>query len=448
MKIKFLGAAGTVTGSSYVLTSESGQSIMIDLGMFQGTEEIDALNYEKLDYDVSKLLAAVLTHAHLDHCGRLPLLTKGGFRGSIWMTPATADLTELSLLDSAKIAKFDRVHALYDETLAIRTIERFKTTEYRKPVNLGDFSVTFRDAGHILGSASLEIFDKSSTGEIKKIIFSGDLGNTPEELVQETELLDDADAVVMESTYGNKEHPDEDPGDIIQSEINTIEDTGSTLLIPAFSLERSQEILHVIKHLKMEGKVKDGTPIVLDAPMAEKATDIYMHYPQIFNDHVRSEMKEGPFEFPGLVVTKSHDDSQRLHRGHGPQVIISGSGMMSGGRIVGHAAHFLPDERNRLLIVGYQGEGTLGRELMEGATEVVIDEEPVTVKATVSSTQAMSSHAGQDQLMTWLGYIKGVKRVFLTHGEDESRIALAEKIITELNIKDVTCPHMNDEVEC
>lgn len=448
MRIKFLGAAGMVTGSSYVLTSNSGQSILVDLGMFQGTEEIEALNYEKYDFDVSKLLGAVLTHAHLDHCGRLPILIKGGFKGSIWMTPATSDLTALSLIDSAKIAKQDKTHSLYDEEEAFRTIDRFATVGYKKPINVGDFSVTFRDAGHILGSASLEIEDKSSSSlGIKKIVFSGDLGNTPEELVCPTELIDTSDVVVMESTYGDRMHPKEDARETIRTEINMIEDAKSTLLMPAFSLERSQELMHTIKHLKIEGKIKNDTPVYLDAPMAEKATAIYMNYPDIFNDHVKDEMKEeGPFDFPGLQVVGSHRESERLRGLGGPKVIIAGSGMMVGGRIVGHAAYFLPMESTRLLIVGYQGEGTLGRKLMEGEKNVVIDGKEVIVKASVKVTLAMSSHAGQDQLMSWLGHISGVKRVFLTHGEDTSRHALSDKIKQELKIENVDTPALNQEV--
>lgn len=447
MKIKFLGAAGTVTGSSYVLTSESGQAILIDLGMFQGTTEIEALNYEKYDYDCKNLSAVLLTHAHLDHCGRLPILVKNSFNGSIYMTAPTAELTELSLLDSAKIAKFDRVHALYDEVLALKTIRKFSKVGYHTPLRIGDFVITFYDAGHILGSASLEIVDESAQGEIKKVVFSGDLGNTPEELVRPTEYLPSADLVIMESTYGDRLHPSENPVDIIQSEINKIEENGSTLLIPAFSMERSQELLHVIKHLKANGKVRIGTPVYLDGPMAEKATAVYLDYPQLFNDHIQAEMKaEGPFSFPGLYVTKNSHDSELIRARRGPQVVIAGSGMMTGGRIVSHAAHFLTNESTRLLIVGYQGEETLGRELLEGKKELIIDDVPTTIRAQINSTQAMSSHADQGQLIEWLGHIQGVKKVVLTHGEDEPRKVLSEKIKTNLDISDIQLPQQNQEL--
>ncbi len=447
MKLKFLGAAGTVTGSSYVLTSGSGQSILIDLGMFQGTKEEDNLNYRPYEYDCANLSGAILTHAHLDHCGRLPILSKKGFKGDIWMTSATAELTELSLLDSAKIAK-ENPRALYNTDLAVETINRFSTVEYHKPFSIGGFTVTFYDAGHILGSASLKIEDANSDSEIKRIVFSGDLGNTPEDLVEATEDIDSSDAVIMESTYGDKLHPHEDPSDLLQSEIQQIEKSKSTLLVPAFSLDRTQEILHRIKHLKENGKVQKTTPIYLDGPMAQKATAIYLGYPELFNDHIKSEMGSGgPFDFPGLHIVRSHEESQRLHNGYGPKVIIAGSGMMTGGRILGHASYFLPHPQNRLCIAGYQGEETLGREILDGAKIVTIDGVEVQINAHVSSTQAMSSHADQGQLIEWLKHIKEVKKLFLTHGEDGPREVLAKKIKTELGIQDITLPQLNKEVD-
>lgn len=448
MKIKFLGAAGTVTGSSYVLTSGSGRSILIDLGMFQGLPSIEQMNYLPYEYDCRQLVGAVLTHAHLDHCGRLPILITNGYKGKIWMTPATKDLTTLSLLDSASIAVKDKKQALYDKTLAYQTIDRFMTEEYRTPFQVGDFKVTFRDAGHIVGSASLEIEDLQPNSEIRKIVFSGDLGNTPEDLVMPTEMIDDADVVVMESTYGDRLHPEEDALAIIAHEINTIEASGGTLMIPAFALERTQEILHMLMHLKKSGKIKMSTPVFLDSPMAEKATMIYMNYLELFNEHIQKDMQEEgtAFGFAGLNIINKREQSQGLQHYDGPKVIIAGSGMMSGGRIVGHAAHYLVHPKNRLLIVGYQGEGTLGRELMEGHKEVVIDRKVIPVKASVNMTHALSSHGDQKQLMDWLQHIKDVKKVFLTHGEDQSRQVLAQKIKTDLGIQQVFTPQMHEEV--
>lgn len=437
-----------MTGSSYVLTGEGGQSILIDLGMFQGTADFERLNYEPFNYDCGSLAGAVLTHAHLDHCGRLPILFAKGFKGKIRMTPATRDLTELSLLDSAKVARQDNKEILYDEALALRTIQSFETVEYRSPVQIGDFTITFRDAGHILGSASLEIEERTANGSFRKIVFSGDLGNYPEGLVQKTEFLDSADAVVIESTYGDRLHPKSDPAEALQAEINAIEASVGTLLIPAFSLDRTQEVLHIIKHLKASGKVLAKTEVYLDSPMAQKATLDYLKYKKLFNSHVQEELEFGnPFGFPGLEIVNGGRESEALHSRSGSKVIIAGSGMMTGGRILGHAAYYLPMPSTRLFIVGYQGEETLGRNLLEGKKEVDIEGVNVSVKANVNFTETMSSHADQKQLLNWLGHIKGVKKVFVTHGEDVARSALSKKISGELNIEDLTLPVLNQEVD-
>lgn len=447
MKIKFLGAVGTVTGSSYVLTSDSGQSILIDLGMFQGTEDVQALNYDEYDYDCSTLSGAILTHAHLDHCGRLPFLLKDNYRGSIWLTPPTADLANLVLLDSAKIAKFDNDEALYDKKLVQKTVKRFSVVDYHQEFKIKDLLINFVDAGHILGAASIEITDTKASSGFRKIVFSGDLGNYPEDLQPPTEFLEKADAVVMESTYGDKQHPDENPDLIIQNEIKAVQESGSVLMIPSFSLERTQVLLHKIKHYKENGEINKDIPVYLDSPMAQRATEIYIDHAHMFNEHIVQEFKhENPFSFPGMRLINSRRESERIWHDRGPKVIIAGGGMMTGGRIVSHAAHYLPMESARLLIVGYQGEDTLGRELLEGNKEVVIDEVPIKVRASVNDTQTMSSHAGQSQLIEWLGKIKGVKKVFLTHGEDEARTALAEKITEELDISDVNLPILNQEI--
>lgn len=442
-----MGAAGTVTGSSYVLTSGSGQSLLIDLGMFQGTSDIEQLNYREFEYDCSKLVGAVLTHAHLDHCGRLPILLRKGFTESVYMTSATADLTELSLLDTAKIAKEDKKPMLFDKELAIEMTRRFKRVYYREPTPIGDFIVTMRDAGHILGSAILEITDTKADSDIRKIVFSGDMGNSPDELLPDIETVADADAVVMESTYGDRLHPVSDPMEVLAHEIHEVEAIGGTLLIPAFSLHRTQELMHMIRHLKEKKQARADTPVFMDSPMGNEATTIYTRYPGEFNDHIQKEFSgAGPFNFPGAVVIHKQRGHKLIDMEMGAKVIIAGSGMMSGGRIVGHAAKYLPIPSTRLFIVGYQGMETLGRELLDGSKVVSIDGKKISVKATVTDTQAMSSHADQGQLITWLKAIKGVKKVFLTHGEDGPRMALSEKIRTDTGITDVTTPRLHEEV--
>lgn len=437
-----MGAAGTVTGSSYLLTPESGRPILIDLGMFQGSEEVEKLNYAGLACDASQIEGVVLTHAHLDHCGRLPILLPAGFKGNIWSTPATREITELSLLDSAKIGKEDkRKPALYDKGQVEEIVKKFKTIDYDVPFYLGSCQIVLKDAGHILGSASVVVKENNQT-----IVFSGDLGNTPEDLIKATEYIDGADAVVMESTYGDSTHQGENPSEIIQAEINAIEESGGTLLIPAFSIERSQEILHRISHMKRSGKIKNETPVFLDSPMAEKTTLIFERYYQLFNDELKQDFAEGdPFNFPGLVILEHRDHGKVLEE-VGGKVIIAGSGMMSGGRILSHAIEYLPRPTTRLLIVGYQAEGTLGRIILEGNKNVKIEGVEVEVKATVTETQAMSSHADQPRLLAWLKHINGVKKVIVTHGESKQRSTLADKIKTDLGIGDVVVPMMNEEI--
>jgi metallo-beta-lactamase family protein len=363
------------------------------------------------------------------------------------MTPATRDLLELTLFDSAKIAKMDHKKALYNKKLVEKTLRLCHTSEYNNQFRIGDFIITLRDAGHLLGSAIIEIEDSQSTGEFKKIIFSGDLGNYPEELLQVTVKPESADAVVMESTYGNRLHPNTDPLLTLQSEINSIEATGGALLIPSFAMEKTQELLHMIMHLKKDGKVSNQTPVFMDSPMAQKATDIYASYPDICNTHVQEDLQNGyPFDFPGLITIMSHKESQAIHDQPGAKVIIAGGGMMTGGRILAHSAHYLPQAINRIFFVGYQGEETLGREILEGNTQVSIDGVGITINATVSSTQGMSSHADQNQLLEWLRAIKGVKKVILTHGENDSRAALAQKITENLSITDLELPYLNQEI--
>ena len=443
MKIKFLGAAGTVTGSSYLLTANSGAQILIDLGMFQGPAEIDDFNYQGLQIEVKDLTGVLLTHAHLDHCGRMPILEKLGYRGSIFMTAPTAELTELSLIDSAKIGHEDHPeNILYDKNDVLNQVIRFKTIEYDTEFNIGEFKIVYRDAGHIMGSASIEI-------EIdgQKIVFSGDLGNTPEDLAKPTQLIKSADIVVMESTYGDRLHPAGEARDIIQAEINAIEQNRGTLLIPAFSLERTQEILHIISHLKAGSLIQAKTPVFMDSPMAQKATIIYEKYKSFMNEEIRKDfMNADPFEFEGLQLIRERVDSAKIQQTGGAKVIIAGGGMMTGGRIVDHARHFLPMTSTRLLIVGYQGEGTLGRQLLTGERRVFIGKQQIQVKATVSETQVMSSHADQGQLLNWLKAISGIKKVILTHGEDGPRSILADKIKSDLQLSDISLPGLNQEI--
>lgn len=434
-KIQFLGASGVVTGSSYLVTGDAGDTILIDLGMFQGTDDTENINFSLPSFDVKTLRAVFLTHAHLDHCGRLPLLVKKGFTGKIYTTDATKMITHLSLLDAAAIAQEEKKEpVLYTKEEVEKVCNNIESVLYDKPFTISDFSITFHNAGHILGSASIEISDKSS----QTIVFSGDLGNSPQDLIQPTEPIARSNIVVMESTYGDTIHPQEDAPAILQQNINEIERIGGTLLIPAFSIERTQEILHIIGHLKENRRVGGATPVFLDSPMAIEVTEIFKKYPTLYNTELSHDAH--PFDFPNLTCTKTVEESKAILKVKNPKIIIAGSGMMSGGRILHHLNNYISFPTTRVLIVGYQAVGTLGREILTGAKQITIYDKHMPVRATIAKIEALSSHADQPKLLKWLKYIQGVKKVFLVHGEEKQRTALAEKIKTDIGIQHVILP--------
>jgi len=456
MRIKFLGATGVVTGSSYLLTTNKDTQVLVDFGMFQGLPEVSRLSREPLGIEAGKLTAVLLTHAHLDHCGRLPLLVKAGYKGPVYMTEATADLVSLSLRDTAKVM-LERMaetgeEVLYSDDDVSKLLTLIKTVKYGSEIKIDSLTVVFHDAGHILGSASIEIRYKNSEignqeSNEETVIFSGDLGNSPQDIVMPTETIKKADYVVMETTYGGRLHTLENPTDVIGQEINEVEKTGGTLLIPAFSMERTQELLHRIDHLKKSNRVKQETAVFLDSPLAIAATEVFTKHSELYNAELSKHAKlDDPFDFPGLVLVEEGWQSKKIKEQDRAKVIIAGSGMMSGGRIMHHAIDFLSDEKTRLLIVGYMAEGTLGRKLMDGEKNVFVDKTPVEVKANVRVVTVMSAHADQPKLLDWLKKIKGVKRVFLTHGEEDQRMALSEEIKKKLAFPDVYLPKLGEEV--
>jgi metallo-beta-lactamase family protein len=451
LKLKFLGAAGTVTGSSYVLTPNEGQPIMVDLGMFQGFKEgkdIGALNSQPLKVDARNLAGMVLTHAHLDHVGRLPLLMKMGYQGRFFMTAPTAELAEIVLLDSAKIAESDEDKpVIYTKGHVEATLNRIEIIDYHQPFRVGQFEITAFDAGHIIGSTSLVVIDKLQKGKQTKVVFSGDIGNFPQPIEKPTEMIPEGDVVLLESTYGGRYHTKEKPEDILAKEVNLVEKTRAALLIPSFSIERTQVLLLIIKRLKKQNRIKPQTPVFLDSPMATAATVVYKHYPHLYNQPLaQASKKDDPLDFPGLVVVGSGRQSSQIRKQRGAKVIIAGSGMMEGGRIVSHAAHLLPRPETRLLFVGYQAEKTMGRTILEGAKNIVIDKRNTTVRATINQIENLSAHADENQLLTWLGAIKGVRKLFLIHAEPEAREILAAKIEEKLKINDIVLPTLNQEV--
>lgn len=436
--ITFLGAAGEVTGSSFLVTAQNNNQLLVDFGMFQGSKAIENLNFQPLQFKPLNLQGVVLTHAHLDHCGRLPLLVRNWFSGKVYMTAPTFSLIEVILTDAAKIMQEDMDHTpLYDYDDVQKLLKMIEIVEYDSQFSIGNFQVTCKNAGHILGSSSIEVID---TGTQKKAIFSGDLGNSPEDIIKPTEYIDTADYVVMESTYGDKAHPKEDPTQILREEINQVEKTSGVLLIPAFSIERTQEVLHRIHHLKKDGKIRLDTPIFLDSPMGIHTTTIFKDFRDYYNDELRSHTDD-PFDFEGLVVTEDVRDSKEIIQAMDPKVIIAGSGMLTGGRILHHAANYLSRQNTRILFVGYQAEETLGRQILQGIKHVRIYDKNVKVRAKVRELESLSSHADQPKLLVWLQHIKDVKKVFLVHGDTMQRQTFAEKIKQDLEILDVVLPN-------
>ncbi len=438
--IQFLGASGGVTGSSYLVTGNSNQTILIDLGLFQGTDDKENINTKPISFDAQNLSAAFVTHAHLDHCGRLPLLIQNGFTGKIYSTKPTKEIIYLSLMDEVAIAQEEKKQPLFSKEDVEKTMKLFELVAYDEQITVGEFSITFRNAGHILGSSSIEI-----TNNGKTICFSGDLGNTPQDLIAPTEYITSANFVVMESTYGNSTHPEEDVNTILQKEINSIEHAGGTLLIPAFSIERTQEILHRLNHLKKTNKILQETPVFLDSPLAIEVTDIFKQNPAFYNTDLQKD--ENPFDFPNLIKTKTGEESKQILKVESPKIIIAGSGMMSGGRILHHLINYLPLPTTKIIIVGYQAEKTLGREILEGVKNVKIYHEEVPVRAQVTHIFSLSSHADQPKLLEWLKHIKNVEKVFLTHGDNPQREELQNQIKKQTQITEVTLPLIGERYE-
>lgn len=428
--ITFLGASGTVTGSSYFLHDNSGVGILVDLGMFQGGGGIEKWNFDTIPFHPSDIQAVFLTHAHLDHCGRLPLLRQFGYNGVIYMTEATRMLLELTLRDAARVAhEHFKGMVLFTEFDVEWILTKVKTVSYQDTVTVGSYAVKFRDAGHILGSSFLEIDCKNDDDGVRKIVFSGDIGNYPEELVAPTEMVDEADLLLIESTYGDREHAHENPQQVLSEEIQAVENSGGTLLIPAFSVERTQEILHQIDHLKKKNAVRNDTPVYLDSPLAIHVTHVYQQFRSLFGKEISTHLPtDDPFDFPGLQMIQDGRESREIMKTTGVKVVIAGSGMMNGGRILKHAQYALPEESTRLLIVGFQGVGTLGRDILDGANFVTINGMRVQVRAHVRKSSGMSSHADQPKLIKWLTNIHSLSTICLVHGENPQRKVFAEKI--------------------
>ncbi len=467
MKIKFCGATIGVTGSCHLLTTDRHQ-VLLDCGQFQGNKEMDALNWEPFPFDPEAVEAVILSHAHIDHCGRIPLLVKRGFKGDIYCTDATADLLQVMLLDSAYIHEKDAewqtkknartgkppVEPLYTVQDAERSLKLVKPILYDQLVELNDeMKIVFNDAGHILGSAITEIW-VTEDDQTSKIVFSGDLGMNDRPILRDPKKIKKADYLIMETTYGGRLHPENSTS--IDRLIHIISDTvkrKGSVIIPAFAVGRTQELIYELnmfyEHHPEYHDLLENLNVYIDSPMATTATEVFRKNAQVFDEETKELILSGdnPLDFKNLIFTRSTQESQALNMDRTPKIIISASGMCEAGRIRHHLKHNLWDARNSIVFVGYQAEGTLGRSLIDGVKEVKLFGETIMVAAEIHNLEGFSGHADQNGLLDWLsGFQKIPKQIFLVHGEEQSKIDFAKIVQEKLGLS-TTPVFANSEFE-
>ena len=455
MKVTFCGATKTVTGSNF-LVEGAGKKFLVDCGLYQGGAKDEIKNEEPFPYDINEIDFMLLTHAHIDHSGRIPKLYKEGYRNPIYATNATCDLCAIMLPDSGHIQETEtewknrkrirrgeeELVPIYDAETAAKSLELFKGEPYNQIIELDDdIHVRFNDAGHMLGSSTIEIWIREN-GENKKIVFSGDLGNNDIPLLAEPTMIQDADFLVMESTYGNRLHIKNESK--AETFINVVTDTiknGGTVVIPSFAVGRTQEILYELNKIKdseddspeFERKYRllMNTPVYVDSPLAISATEVFKENMDLFDKETQELIKRGdnPLEFPGLKFTQTVEESKALNESDESAIIISASGMCEVGRIKHHLKHNIWNPKNTILFVGYQAPGTLGRKIVDGAKTVKIFGEEIAVNARVEYIEGYSGHADQAGLLHFVdSFVKKPNHIFLVHGEEESQKVLRDKI--------------------
>jgi len=461
MKLVFHGAAGEVTGSCF-LVEAGGSRVLVDCGLIQGGPRDERRNRDPLPFDPASIDAVVLTHAHLDHSGRLPLLVGQGYRGPIYTHSATADLCRIMLRDAGYLNEKDaewenrkrerkgleRVEPLYTQRAAARTVRLFQALEYgEKRALTPGISVRLRDAGHILGSAVAEVWLEEH-GQRRKVVFSGDLGHRGAPVLRDPELVEEADLVVLESTYGDRLHRSWQE---TWSELGQVlrDATGGrgNVLIPAFTVGRTQELLYVFREHFKDWQV-DHWQVVLDSPMAIEATEVYARHFDIYDREAASARRDGasPFDLPNLYISRTARQSMALNRIRSGAMIIAGSGMCDGGRIKHHLKHQVWRAETHVLIVGYQAAGTIGRSLVDGARHIRLWGETVRVAATVHTVGGLSAHADQNGLVDWYRGFEGRPPVALVHGEPEPRAALADRLGKELGAT-IYSPKLGEKID-
>ncbi|OGD15073.1 hypothetical protein A2V47_02125, partial [Candidatus Atribacteria bacterium RBG_19FT_COMBO_35_14] len=468
MKISFLGAAKMVTGSNFLIETEN-TKFLIDCGMFQGSKSINRMNYQPLRFNPGEIDFMVLSHAHIDHSGRIPKLTKEGFKGGIYATKATADLCSIMLPDSGYIQEMENEwdnrkrrrsgerlrEPLYTVKEAEESLRYFRPALYDQKIELNEeVTLRLRDAGHILGSSVIELWIKEEEGKETKLVFSGDLGRRDRPILRDPYLIDEADYLMVESTYGNKlNHPSEDDAKELISIINTTVKRGGNIVIPSFAVERAQDIIYELnKYYTAYTKTEDqdflSVPVYVDSPLTVSATEIFLRNPDCFDEDTLNLIKIGnnPLDFRNLKFTKTVEESKQLNLSRGSKVIISASGMCTAGRIKHHLKHNLWRKESSIVFVGYQAEGTLGRRIKEGEKVVKIFGEEIQVNAEIHSLEGFSGHADREGIIQWIKSFKNKpQKIFVVHGEEEAAEEISKKIEEELKIKAYT-PELGESI--
>jgi metallo-beta-lactamase family protein len=462
IRLTFLGAAGNVTGSKYVVEANN-MRFLVDCGLYQEREYLSR-NWEPFPVPPDTIDAVLLTHAHIDHCGLLPKLVKEGFRGRIYCTEATSEIAQIILVDSAHLqeedAEFKRKRhqreqrkgpfpeiPLYTEDDAKASFPLFKPVKYGETVLIGEgVTATFYDAGHVFGSSMIKI-TVNHKGECRTMIFSGDIGRWDRPILQDPSVFSETDYVFVESTYGDRIHEDTpDICDSLAQIINSTWQAGGNIIVPSFALQRSQEILYHLNKLLIEDRIPH-LMVFLDSPMAVSITEVFKRHSELFDKEMLRLMhhKKSPFEFPGLKLVQTVDESKAINHISGTVIVIAGSGMCTGGRIKHHLVTNISRRKSTILFVGYQAIGTLGRQIVDGAKKVRILGQHYTVRARIAQIHGFSSHADRNELFRWLsGLKKAPRRVFVVHGEPQAAKSFGE-FLREKTDWDIAVPEYRTE---
>lgn len=449
--LTFHGGAGAVTGACYLIETAHAR-VLVDCGMFQGSRFAEDHNSEPFSFDPKTIDALLITHAHIDHTGRIAKLYHDGFKGAIFGTPPTLDFAKELLIDSEHVIATEAKHLGREPFYTIKDVEGAFTlahsVEYGEEVTVSeDLFFRMQDAGHILGSSIIEIFITKPDGKQVKVVFTGDLGNSPAPLLKDTYQEKSADYIVIESAYGDRMHEKErERKDVFEDVIEETVAAGGVLMIPSFATERSQEILYELNELIEHDRIPK-VPVFIDSPLAIKITEIYKRHSSYYDEEAQRLLRSGDeiFSFPGLKFTPTTEESKRINDVPAPKIIMAGSGMSQGGRITYHEKLYLPDPKNTLLIIGFQIKGSLGRRLLDGEKTVHIHGSDVPVRARIVQISGYSAHADQQQLYDWLAPMRmETKKVFIVQGEEEASKAFGQVVMDQLGMEAVV-PKLGDQ---